>query len=82
MASLPSNWREALGGELSAAQRLAEYAKIRQAQPTTTLLDWFKASALDRRNGERDTWNSLPPTIWQTLAEQLADEAAAERQRL
>jgi len=78
----PSNWREALGGELSAAQRLAEFIKIRQDQPTTTLLNWFKASTLDRANGARETWNSLPQTTWQTLAEQLADEAAAERQRM
>jgi len=80
MASLPSNWREALGGELTAAQVMAEYSKLRAAVPVD-LVDWLRGRSLDRKREELRTWQQLDSLDWATLAEQLADEAALELQR-
>ena len=79
MASLqPSNWREALGGELTAAQVMAEYSKVRAAVPVD-LVDWLRSRSLDRMREELQAWNDSRD--WVRMAEQLADEAALERQR-
>lgn len=79
MASLPSNWREALGGELTAAQVMAEYSKLRAAVPVD-LVDWMRSRSLDRRREELRTWQQLDSRDWARLAEQLADDAALELQ--
>jgi hypothetical protein len=81
MASLqPSDWREALGGELTAAQVVAEYSKV-QAAVHVDLVDWLRSRSLDRKRQELQAWHRLDSLDWVRLAEQLADEAAQERQR-
>lgn len=76
----PSSWREALGHELSAAQLMAEYAKLRAAKPID-FVDWVRGRTLDRLKQEHQTWSTLPAQDWRTIAEQLANEAATEVQR-
>lgn len=76
----PSSWRDALGHELSAAQLMAEYAKLRAAK-AVDLVDWVRSRTLDRLKQEYQAWSTLPVQDWQTIAEQLASEAATEVQR-
>ncbi len=80
MANPPSDWRNALGGELTAAQHLAEFAKVRAATGQQ-LAEWVRARAVDRARQEVERWQELTADEWRRLAEELADEAAAEVQR-
>ncbi len=80
MANPPTDWRHALGGELTAAQHLAEFALVRRATDQQ-LVDWLRDRAMDRARQELERWQELTREEWLRLAEQLADEAAAEVQR-